>query len=195
MIIQTVKGRHSELLTIDGVHIGQTPKTKDYIELLLPGFKNIIEIGTHIGGFTLLISQLMDEDANLTTFDTNESRIDEKVKNNKRINVVISDCFKCTDKIKELIQKNGRSIILCDGGNKTKEFKTFCEFLKSDDVIMLHDFLHDKKSWNNYTKEAKWKFSNETTRAKIEDSIKKHNLKNHPMYDDLCKSFWGTFLK
>lgn len=105
MNIKTVQGRHSELLNINGVHVGQTPKTLECFNQILTGFKNIIEIGTHKGGMTLLLRELMDSDANITTFDTNESRISDVVKTDDKIKIIISDCFKCTNTIKELIQQ------------------------------------------------------------------------------------------
>lgn len=53
------------------------------------------------------------------------------------------DCFEKIDEIQEWIQRRGLCFVLCDGGNKPKEFNTFSKFLKSGDVISAHDYCDE----------------------------------------------------
>ena len=50
--------------------------------------------------------------------------------------------------IKTNIQKEGKTLLFCDGGDKKCEFNTFSPFLKDGDFIMLHDYAHDKEFFN-----------------------------------------------
>jgi hypothetical protein len=44
------------------------------------------------------------------------------------------------EKIKGILLKSKQCLILCDGGHKNQEFNLFSQFLKSGDIIMLHDY-------------------------------------------------------
>ena len=44
-------------------------------------------------------------------------------------------------------QLKGKTIVLCDGGDKPREFKTFSKYLKKGDLILGHDFSRNKDKW------------------------------------------------
>jgi len=51
-----------------------------------------------------------------------------------------ADIFKIKKQIGKIIQKEGRTIIFCDNGDKPKEFNTFVPYMKKGDVIAVHDW-------------------------------------------------------
>ena len=47
----------------------------------------------------------------------------------------------CLEEIKSSIRSPGVSVVLCDGGDKPREFRILAEYLKPGDVIAAHDFM------------------------------------------------------
>ena len=52
---------------------------------------------------------------------------------------------KVSSKIIDFIQEEGKTIVLCDGGNKIKEFNLLAKYIKSGDIIMAHDYASTDK--------------------------------------------------
>ena len=48
--------------------------------------------------------------------------------------------------IEEILKEKDRCLILNDGGGKVPEFNRFCKKIKTDDVLMTHDFYADRKT-------------------------------------------------
>jgi len=106
-------------------------------------FKQIIELGTDYGGLTNLLADLpVSNEAKIYTYDINPYRF---VSHNSKITFNVQDVFLVEKNISELIQAQGRTLLLCDGGNKKKEFETFYKYLKPHDIIMAHDYAPDEK--------------------------------------------------
>lgn len=105
-------------------------------------FSRIIEIGTDFGGLTNLLADLnISKGIDIYTYDINPDRF---VSHNDKIIFSNEDVFSIEEKIADLISSEGRTLLLCDGGNKRKEFAVFHKFLKSGDVIMAHDYAPNK---------------------------------------------------
>jgi hypothetical protein len=102
-------------------------------------FIKIIEIGTDYAGLTNLLadSSISKYTKTIHTFDINPARF---VSYNDKIIFKNCDIFSIEKELSELIQSPGRTLLLCDGGNKKKEFETFHQYLKVNDVIMAHDY-------------------------------------------------------
>lgn len=108
-------------------------------------FSRIIEIGTDFGGLTNLLADLnISKGIDIYTYDINPDRF---VSHNDKIIFSNEDVFSIEEKIADLISSEGRTLLLCDGGNKRKEFAVFHKFLKSGDVIMAHDYAPDDKTF------------------------------------------------
>mgnify|MGYP003646616649 CR=1 FL=1 len=108
-------------------------------------FQRIIEIGTDYGGLTnLLADHSISEGIDIYTYDINPNRF---VSHNDKIKFFNTDVFLIEDEIAELIGSKGKTLLLCDGGNKRKEFEVFHKYLKSGDVIMAHDYAPDDKTF------------------------------------------------
>lgn len=116
------------------------------LEVVQP--KRIIEIGTSVGGMSCLLALAARKTG--ATFDTFD--VGFTVDSNTAI-LLSNLCgdgrgFHRNDVFDDLvfggltvgIRDEGLSLILCDGGNKVKEFRTFAPFLKSGDIIAAHDF-------------------------------------------------------
>jgi predicted O-methyltransferase YrrM len=96
----------------------------------------IIEIGTAFGGLTSLVAYLCPN-AKVFTYD-NRSILQAKLPPNVTAKVV--DVFDVIEEVADLIRADGEVLLLCDGGDKVREFNTFAKYLKPGDVIMAHDY-------------------------------------------------------
>ena len=91
------------------------------------------------------------------------------------------------------IQSKGISLVLCDGGDKVKEFKTLSKYLKVDDIIMTHDYAPNKQYFEEYVKDKIWNW-HEIQDSDIENSIYDNNLKSY-MRDEFLNAAWACFRK
>lgn len=114
----------------------------------------VIEIGTASGGLTLLLRGLLDEagleSSVIYTFDINpvaDLRIPPATIQFRQANVF------ATNDVEYLIETtDGPCLVLCDGGNKPREFQTYAPHLRSGDVIMAHDYAPD---WDYFEREMR----------------------------------------
>lgn len=161
----------------------------------LSNFDNIIEIGSYNGGLSSYLYDTKKETANFTSYDI-EPSINETKKYRNDIDFRIGDCFEETyyNEIVSLIQQKGRTLMICDGGNKTKEFNEFSKYLKKDDIIILHDYKHNEETWNLATEYWQWPYGNETEWDVIKDAVKENNLEE---FNNKNANFfvWGSFIK
>ncbi len=167
-----------------GIYVGLNP---DYIST----FKNIVEIGTYNGGLTSWVfdnsnAKLISYDIDGTINHTNREDIDFRV----------ADCFdeKPFNDIIELIQSEGRTLVLCDGGDKPKEFNTFSKYLKSGDVIMAHDYSESEEEWKEKTNYWQWPYEADTFPHLIEEGIKENNLMPYK-YEEMKFLLWASYIK
>jgi hypothetical protein len=85
------------------------------------------------------------KDAEFITYDKNKV-------NSKKIEGLggksfTFDIFNNKEKISNVMVKNKRVLLLCDNGNKIKEFNYFSNFLKPNDYIMSHDYFKFDNCW------------------------------------------------
>jgi len=185
-----------EFYNIEGVRAGQHPEIESFFNKIICDFDRIIEIGTHLGGFTLYLHKNKSENCDLISYDI-EANYNE-VPEHHGIDFRIGDCFKKETllEIRDLIMEpDKRVLILCDGGHKLKEFAAFSPFLKSDDVIMLHDYGDTYQSWLPHATKVGWEnnYSGESYQG-ILASVILNNLAKY-MSDESESVFWGSFIK
>jgi hypothetical protein len=158
-------------------------------------FDNIVEIGSYNGGLSSYIFDSKKQNANFTSYDI-EPSINMAKQQRNDIDFRIGDCFEENyyKEIIELINQNGKTLLICDGGNKTKEFNEFSKYLKKDDVIILHDYKQDTQSWKNATEYWQWPYGFETEYDSIKDAIIQNNLEE---FNNRNANFfmWGSFIK
>lgn len=102
----------------------------------------VIEIGTGSGGFSSLLSHTISVyGGKLITMDT--SSVISCFQMHGRVDRFFEcDCFKVDGFIRARMGDAGKCFLLCDGGNKEKEWNTFAPFLKPGDVIGVHDWIN-----------------------------------------------------
>lgn len=167
--------------------------------------KRVIEIGTADGGLTLLLRDLLNNnelnDTDLYTYDIRHqgmliSKVNEQ---NLNIQVKHEDIFnedhtlKNEELIKNFIQGEGTTIILCDGGDKINEFKTLSKYLKKGDMIMAHDYSYDREYYDKHIHNKIWYWL-EIQNSDIEQTCYENSLLDL-MVDDFNKVVWCCKIK
>jgi hypothetical protein len=154
----------------------------NFIKKIKP--KQILEIGTSLGGFTCYMKYVTDVceiDCEILSLDIiehpwfNDIRdygIDIKVEN-----VFDKDYTEVKQYIIDFIKREGTTIVLCDGGNKIKEFKLLSKFIKSGDFIMAHDYVSDKDNFKKNYLNKIWNW-HEIEDYDIEESCLENNLES-----------------
>ena len=155
--------------------------------------KRIIELGTFHGGLSVFLGiYCFMKNIPFITYDIKpfvhelskvnnlfkSLNIDYRIKN-------INDSF---EEIKNEIEKDGVTLLLCDGGDKVNEFNTFSNYLKTNDIIMAHDYAVDTFIFENEIKNKLWNW-HEIQFSQIQDACEKNNLKDY-MKDDFEKAVW-----
>ena len=90
-----------------------------------------------------------------------------------------------------MIENSGKVLVLCDGGNKVREFNIISDFLKPGDVIMAHDYAPNRQVFENKYKNKLWNWF-EIQDRDIQDAVDSNNLKDyHTEFNDVawvCKT-------
>ena len=112
----------------------------------------VIEIGTQQGGLVCALSELV-------SIDIQDQRPDEVKDAFKSLGIdfVLGDCFEEVPKILKQYS-NQKVFLLCDGGNKQKEYETFKKIIKCGDIIAAHDwvFLLERYRPEDFTQFWNW---------------------------------------
>jgi hypothetical protein len=181
-----------EVIKYKGIQCGQANGFAHVLNSLFlkQSFKNVIELGTQNGGTSLFLNDLMKlyGGNNFITFDVNKCGVG--------VNQVIGDFLNNQDTInlvKANIQKEGKTLLFCDGGDKSREFNSFSPFLKDGDFIMLHDYAHDDNFFNEEIKGKIW-YWHEAKFAEIKDSVDKYNLVSYNTAQ-MAVFVYGCFFK
>jgi hydroxymethylpyrimidine pyrophosphatase-like HAD family hydrolase len=135
----------------------------------------------------------MNPSGKLISFD-----IDGTINHTNRtdIDFRVQSCFdeQPFNEIIELIQSEGRTLVVCDGGDKPKEFNTFSKYLKSGDVIMAHDYCESQTEWKEKTDYWQWPYEADTFPQSIESGIKENNLEPYK-YEEMKFLLWASYIK
>jgi hypothetical protein len=122
-----------ELMTLEAVLDAASPET-------------VIELGTANGHFTMYLATWARlNGAKLATVDRDMQWIDRRVLRELdrwRFPVIIGDCFEAATiaKVTRLIRRPGRTLLICDNGDKEREVQVYGGLLKPDDIIVVDDW-------------------------------------------------------
>ncbi len=122
----------------------QTLESFQLWELLLNkgSFKRIIELGTWQGALSLYFALYsIEQNMDFYTYD-NKDYYPSPLKKFINFDQYFQrlDIFSYEHMIAGLISKPERTLLFCDNGNKIREFNTFAPYLKSNDIIGVHDW-------------------------------------------------------
>lgn len=156
----------------------------------------IIELGSGGGGLSMFLSDQCKK--HNIKFVTYEKYPDAGITNNpefskRNIDFRQRDIFDpvTISEVKELISTHKKTLILCDGGNKIKEFNTFVNYLKLGDIIMAHDYAPSSDVFEQKYKDKIWNWM-EISEKDIKSAIDKFKLKDfHKEFEEVawvCKS-------
>lgn len=145
-----------------GTLMQQTPKAVHSINRLLYAyndFANIVEIGSSYNGLSVFLALYCNLSPKTPHTGRNPYRtqfytFDIEVRNFDGVcflrqmgaNFVIGDTLKdqnVIDTIRQIISSPGRTLLICDGGDKIKEFELYAPFLKQGDFVLVHDYSVD----------------------------------------------------
>jgi hypothetical protein len=162
--------------------------------------KQILEIGTSIGGLTTYIDYVckkLNLDTKFISYDILEYNWYQDMRNNGidvRVENVFYDDYKdVKQEVIDFIRNDGTTLILCDGGNKIGEFNLLSDFMKSGDFIMAHDYAENDITFKNdiYMKIWNW---HEISDKDIESACVRNNLRTYNK-DIFDKVVWVCKIK
>ena len=132
-----------EVIKYKGIQCGQANGFAHVLNSLFlkQSFKNVIELGTQNGGTSLFLNDLMKlyGGDNFITFDVNKC--------SAGVNQVVGDFLNDQNTInlvKTNIQKEGKTLLFCDGGDKNREFNSFSPFLNFE-IYLLSKYAEQHK--------------------------------------------------
>lgn len=160
--------------------------------LLEEEFDLIVEIGTAVGGFVKFLYEFKVENNlnyKLMSFDIEDPHNTHSELIDKGINVNHIDIFEYD--LQGLIQNHGRVLLLCDGGDKPKEFNIFSAFLKEGDVIMAHDYVPNFTIFVQEFYNKKWNWleiqDEDIVECSITNSLVPYNFEDFADVSWVCK--------
>jgi len=153
---------------------------------------NIVEVGTHSGGFTTMLSlarEKANKNFNIYTYDLQHVHHIDEISKLYNFQVFKSCIFQAiqNDITTQSVFSKSKKVIFVDGGNKKVEFNTLAKYLLPGDIIAAHDYCKDSKTFDENQKNKKvWQWM-EVQEADVIDTINTHNLVDLPY--DLTKKF------
>jgi len=151
--------------------------------------KTIIELGTYRGGFSFLLKDTFAESV-IHTFDPSPDCDLNSLSKDANVITHQEDIFEenTTQKIKNLINQEGLTILFVDNGDKPREFNLFSGFLKNGDIILAHDYAPDGDYFNNNMVDKIWNWI-EIQDSNINDACIINNLENY-MKEEFLSVAW-----
>lgn len=149
----------------------------------------LLEIGTRTGGFTLMLADVCG-DAAIRTYDILQSPNQELLLQ-RGIDSRVGDVFALEKEIGAYIQQPGKTMVLCDGGDKPREVKTFAPYLKPGDHILAHDYAADAEIFERDMRGQRWNWC-EIVDADIAETIAAVGLEPY-IATQLAAVAWGSW--
>ena len=162
----------------------------------------ILEIGTSLGGLTSYLKHIATEIGLSTvvrSYDINELNWYKDLRDNDNVDIRVENIFEDdysklkNTEIIDFIKDEGVTIILCDGGNKIKEFDILSNYMKSSDVIMAHDYAYNSDFFEKKIKGNYWNW-HEISESDITEAVERNNLCSF-MQEGFTNAVWVCKLK
>jgi hypothetical protein len=170
------------------------PKLFDVLKGEKIEIKRILEIGSSRGALPFVLHDLYGNHVETWSFDIAPvliQTIHPQLCEEYDIKFIRKDCFDSIDMIKEFIQREGLTLVICDGGDKIKKFNEFCKYIKVGDIIMVHDFGIDAESYKKEIQETGiWFPETACLSQDIHESCVKYKLEDF-MQEEFKTSIFG----
>lgn len=167
----------------------------------------ILEIGTFHGGLTMMLRDIMDNihllDSAIRTYDIHDQEFLKPLINGRAIEVFTKNLFDAKyhdfaddiskNELYSFIQQQGTTLVLCDGGCKKCEFNLIAPMLKTNDIIMAHDYAPNEEYFNQYIKGKIWDWL-EIQDSDINQCVIDHNLQPY-LQSTAQKAAWCCKIK
>lgn len=144
----------------------------------------IVELGTLVGGLTLLLHQCCPE-IPLHSFDK-KSMTDclKKAKGeftieqietfqreafNNNVTFYVSNIFKDKEIVGKILESEKRTFLYCDNGHKKSEVNLFAKCLSVGDLLGVHDWGHEISYEGEGVKESLAPFEEHTINKRLEE--------------------------
>jgi 23S rRNA U2552 (ribose-2'-O)-methylase RlmE/FtsJ len=162
--------------------------------------QRILEIGTALGGFTAVLDLATKElglNTKIRSYDISDRSWYDELRSNG-VDVFVLNIFHnnytSIDKdIIDFIQKDGVTLILCDGGYKIGEFNILSSYIKHNDIIMAHDYAPNREYFEEHMKNKIWNW-HEIQDSDIIESCQKYGLVPY-MREEFLNVAWACFKK
>lgn len=125
--------------------------------------KNILEIGTALGGFTRVMYNFgkhFNPESTMLSYDIHRNTwYDDMIKDGMDIRVenAFGEGFlSIKQEVIDYIQRPGVTIVFCDGGWKKGEFNLLSNYIKPGDFILAHDYSDSKEVFEEKIKGKVW---------------------------------------
>ena len=164
--------------------------------------KRLLEIGTAQGGtcvfFRDKLNELGFEDSPILTFEIETCESHKVIEKIEGITLSHENIFKHSylefekpELISDFINKEGTTVVCCDGGAKRYELNLISTLLKPGDYILAHDYAPTLEYSKEHMVDKIWNW------AEIRDEhIDKDALKLEQVYfDNFIKAAWCCFRK
>jgi cephalosporin hydroxylase len=178
-----------------GVSAHQNEHVASVFRALFRTFKpvRVLEIGTAAGGLTLLLSDLLDEAgcAKTPIWTVDPMPMPRPYLAAAMINYIEADAFEpnLLGCLQGYVAEPGPTLVLCDGGDKRREFRTFAPHLKSGDIIMAHDYAPTMEYFQGVMFDQHWNWL-EITEFDVQPVSKAQKLIPH-MQDEFQRVAWA----
>jgi predicted O-methyltransferase YrrM len=190
MIFENKVTRKSNLIENDSLsaYNGWAAQQNDGVYEVMYNFikevkpKQILEIGTALGGFTKFIAfacKNLNLDTKIISVDIHHKDWYQEIRDMgvelNIENIFSEDYTQVNQKYVDFIKQDGTTIVFCDGGDKVKEFNVLSDFLKVGDLILAHDFAIDRDYFNEHIYQKIWNWL-EITESDIKNACERNNL-------------------
>lgn len=154
--------------------------------------ERIVEVGTLYGAFTrILRDHDVSRKAEVYSFDVKDTLVDPV----PDVSLLLGDVFAepQLSTLADLIQRPGRCFVFCDGGDKEREVRELCRFLKPEDVVLCHDYVKDPGAWVADPKD--WNVGQyESSYSNIKDALEAAHCE--PFLElEMQRAVWGCFIR
>lgn len=152
-----------------------------FLNLVRP--TRIVEIGTGGGGFTRMLFDILTDieladNCQIISVDCREQPCHRALAQVGIRQILLDiESVEARNLIAHEIRGSGVTVVLCDGGNKAKDFSTFAGVIKDGDFIFAHDFSEDSTAFQKHMIGRLWNWC-EITRGDVLEPVRNNQLQD-----------------